>query len=150
MEKQYGCSRCRLIGEGNSYAGTTCPKCGDKMYSMHDERQERKVTIQGLERKLEYLRELRQIEVKTYDEIKQRNDRICLVCDSIEKDLGMSKGVSVSDQVYQCLDCHHVFSGDSKRIDGTRCVKCNGPIVPLRSAVARLVGMLKDMTRTAL
>lgn len=43
--------------------------------------------------------------------------------------------------LYKCIDkeCGHELRGTRSQIDGTRCLKCKGPVVPLREATQEVV-----------
>ncbi|RED54785.1 hypothetical protein DFP95_12141 [Cohnella lupini] len=89
-----------------------------------------------VEQKLDYLRELRSIEVKSSEDIKRLNERMNhQVCDSIEQDLGVDKGSWIKKDekpTHQCIGCGFQRHYPHPNItDGIGCHKCNDSMIPI-------------------
>lgn len=91
------------------------------------------INLHAVEKKLDYLRELRGIEPRTAVEINQKSERINRVCDSIEVDLGV-RTIIVAKASHQCIGCgtqgHNLLPYIT---DGIRCVGCGDSMVPISS-----------------
>jgi len=90
----YGCSKCDCVGIFHERDGTSCPDCGGYMNAIREakygefvgvQREARKVKA-NIDQKLSYLDRL----IKMLESNKAEHERINVLCNSIEQDLGIS------------------------------------------------------------